>query len=153
MEWVCFSFCNKHVNLPFNAATVILLCNILQLATTWILTGYCDVIVLVVHSVGYCIYEWVVITFGTTACLSTWGLLNWSYLFWFVMTYLQWRFYDKSNCRFFLCYDEFGSGVPVWCAGHPQGCVALFVIVFGTSDPDVRSLWSSCLGFWCGYWW
>ena len=58
------------------------------------------------------------------------------------MTYLQWRFFDKSNCRFFLCYDEFGSEVPVWCAGHPQGCVALFVIVFGTSDPDVRSLWS-----------
>ena len=29
--------------------------------------------------------------------------------------------------------------------------LALFVIVFGTSDPDVRSLWSSCLGFWCGY--
>ena len=34
-------------------------------------------------------------------------------------------FYDKSNCRCFLCYDEFGSGVPVWCAGHPQGCVAV----------------------------
>ena len=31
MQWVCFSFNNKHVNLPLDAGTVILLCNILQL--------------------------------------------------------------------------------------------------------------------------
>ena len=32
--------------------------------------------------------------------------------------------FDKSNCRFFLCYDEFGSGVLVCFVGRTQGCVA-----------------------------
>ena len=31
----------------------------------------------------------------------------------------------NKNCRFFLCYDESGSRVLVWFAGHSQGCVAV----------------------------
>ena len=46
------------------------------------------------------------------------------------MTYLQWRFYDKSNCRFFLCYDESGPGVLVWFDGRPQGCVAVQLLTW-----------------------
>ena len=88
---------------------MVLWCNILQLATTWILTGHCDVIVLVVYSVGYC--EWVVVTFGTAVCLSIWEAsiaLTCSGLWWH--TYSGDFTINQNLSSLSVSYDESGPG-------------------------------------------
>ena len=169
MEWVCFSFSNKHVNLPLDAGSMVLWCNILQLATTWILTGHCDIIVLVVCSVGYC--EWVIVTFGTAVCLSIWEAsiaLTCSGLWWH--TYSGDFTINQNLSSLSVSYDESGPGCLCGLLDEPWGigiiylilgrletecewsfCIVpystTFVIAFLISDLDVRSLWSLCLGF------